>query len=131
MLYPIFRATHLQKPDWDGCSKKFKEEFEDDDIVIISYDGSIPTTLEYYCELNNFDFSKNSYQLKYTEDEIEDFFEYIEENNITRIWLIDFWEHIIDPDNLTKELLIDEYNLTKEEKYEFRLDISLTLYELS
>lgn len=30
-----------------------------------------------------------------------------------------------------KKLLIDEYNLTKEDRHEFRLDILLTLYELS
>ena len=115
VIYPIFRAYYLQKPDWDGCFKRLKKDFEKGDIIILAYDGGMYSdVMEYYSEQNDFDLEDNFYVLNYDDDKIEDFFEDLVEDNITRIWIIDFWEKIRDPDDKTDDLLVEEYNLDDE-----------------
>ncbi|MFX0071253.1 MAG: hypothetical protein ACFFAO_09200, partial [Candidatus Hermodarchaeota archaeon] len=131
MIYPLFRNYYLQKPDWDGCFSTLKKEFEKNDIIIMAYPGrGYSDVMEYYSKKNDFDLEDNFYTILYEEDEIEDFFEEVHEENITRIWIITFWEKIRDPNDKTESTLIDEYDLDKIDKYKFRLDITLTLYEL-
>jgi hypothetical protein len=132
IIYPFLRAYYLQKPDWDGCFKRIKKDFKKHDIIIIAYDGGgYSEVMEYYSNENNFDLDDNFYELNYDEDDIEEFFKEISKDNITRIWVINFWDKIRDPDDKTEELLIEEYDLDKIEKYKFRLDITLILYEVS
>ena len=132
IIYPFFRAQYLQKPDWDGCIKKLKKEFEKNDIIILGYPGGPHSdVMEYYSDLNDFDLEDNFYELIYDDDEIEEFYEDILKENITRIWIITFWENYRDPKDETEEMLIDDYNLEEIEEYKFRLDIKLTLYEVS
>ncbi|MFX1383498.1 MAG: glycosyltransferase family 39 protein [Promethearchaeota archaeon] len=133
IIFPIFKTTYLQKPDWNGCVKTLKKEFESDDIVINLYGANkLPEVMEYYCDKHDFDFEKNTYDLIYKDEDIEEFFEYVEEEGITRIWIVSYWKHVVDPDDKTGDELDDEYgyDLEKIEEYEFRLDIKLILYEV-
>lgn len=131
-IYPIFRAYYLQKPDWDGCFKKLKEEYKKHDIIIMGYPGGpYSDVMEYYSDLNDFDLEDNFYELYYNEDDIEKFFEEMVEKNITRIWIITFWDNYRDPNDKTEEEFVDEYNFDNIDEFKFRLDIKLTLYEIS
>jgi len=128
IVYPIFKNHYLQKSDWDGCVKKLKTELKETDIIIFSYGGDIPPVMEYYSNLNKFNLSNEVYDLNYSNAEISAFFNYASQKNITRIWLVNFWLHIRDPNYLTQNLIIEPYNLTIISYYNFRLNISLILY---
>lgn len=130
IIYPLFRAVYLQKPDWEGCAKRLKKDFRKHDIVINSYGRQIPDSLRYYCELHDFDLSDNSYILNYEDDDIEEFFDELSEDDITRIWFIFYWLNLDDSVEKTEDKLIDEYNLTKVDEYEYRIDIILAMYEI-
>ena len=131
VIFPIFKATNLQKPDWNGCVKKLKEKHKSSDIVINHYGvKQLPRVMEYYCDRHDFDFDENTYDLNYKEDEIEEFFKYVSDEGIKRIWIVSYWPHVLDPDDKTEDKLVDEYNLIKVKDYEFRRDITLTLYEI-
>jgi uncharacterized membrane protein len=130
IIYPIFRATYLQKPDWNGCVKRLKKDFKKHDIIINSYHRQIPDVMKYYSDLNDFDLEDNSIELNYDEDDIEEFFDDISDDDITRIWILSYWSNLKDSEEKTEDFLIDDYNLTKIEEYEFRNDIILTLYEI-
>jgi uncharacterized membrane protein len=132
VIYPIFRAYYLQKPDWNGCFERLKKDFKKHDIIILGYPGKkYSDVMEYYSDLNDFDLEDNFYILNYEdEDEIEEFIEDIYEDNITRIWIIKFWKNIRDPNGKTDDLLVEEYDLEEIEEYKYRLDIKLTLYEV-
>lgn len=131
IIYPIFRAFYLQKPDWDGCIKKLKQKFEKNDIIILCYPGGpYSDVMKYYSDLNDFDLKGNFDDLNYDKGEIEEFFEDILKENITRIWIITFWENYRDPKDKTDDMVVDKYNLEEIKEYNFRLDIRLTLYEL-
>ena len=84
--------------------------------------------MEYYSDLNNFDLPEKSYELTYKEEHIEEFFEHISDKKITRIWIIYYWSHLRDPDDLTEEMVIDEYELEEIDQYYFRQNISVILY---
>ncbi len=126
-IFPIFKNQNLQKSDWDGCIKKLKTENKETDIIIISYGGNIPPVMDYYSNLNDFNLSSEIYDLNYNSAEILAFFNYISQENITRIWIVNFWLHIRDPNYLTQNLIIEPYNLTVLSRYNFRLNISLVL----
>lgn len=134
IIFPIFKTIYLQKPDWNGCVKTLKKEFKTHEIVINQYgQNQLPEVMKYYCDLHDFDFDENTYNLEYEDGDIEEFFEFIEDEGIDRIWIVSYWKHIVDPDSKTKDKLQDEdfgYRLVKIESYEFRLDLTLTLYEL-
>ncbi|MFX1391952.1 MAG: glycosyltransferase family 39 protein [Promethearchaeota archaeon] len=131
IIYPFLRAYYLQKPDWEGCVKKLEEKVKKNDIIITAYPGGrAPYPMEYYSELYGFDLDKYFYELNYNDDDIEEFFDEISDENITRIWIISFWERTRDPSGETEDLLIDEYDLEEENDYSFRLDIELTLYKV-
>ncbi len=130
-IYPLFRAYYLQKPDWDGCIKQLKKKFKNHDIIILCYPGGpYSDVMEYYSDLNNFDLDDNFEEVIYDEDEIEEFFEDITKDNITRIWIITFWESYRDPKDKTDDMIVDEYDLEEIKEYNYRLDITLALYEL-
>jgi len=129
MFYPFFRSLYLQKPDWDGCAKKLKNEFKSSEIIIVSYEGLMPCPLNYYCRINNFNLSENFYNLTYNEEKINEFFDYISNEKISRIWIIKYWQHIRDPNHITEKILIEKHHLVKIYQYDFRLNISLTLYQ--
>ena len=86
--------------------------------------------MEYYSDLNDFDLEENSYKLDYNEDDIEEFFEEIDDDDITRIWILLYWLNLDDSEEKTKDKFVDEYNLTKVDEFEFRHDITLKLYEI-
>ena len=86
--------------------------------------------MEYYSDLNNFDLEENSYKLDYNEDDIEEFFEEINDDDITRVWILLYWLNLDDTEEKTKDKFVDEYNLTKVDEFEFRHDITLKLYEI-
>ncbi|MFX1503605.1 MAG: hypothetical protein ACFFDH_21775, partial [Promethearchaeota archaeon] len=133
IIFPIFKMTYLQKPDWNGCVKTLKKEYKSHDIVINQYGvDQLPDVMEYYCDLNNFDFDENTYNLIYEKKDIEEFFEYVEDKGINRIWIVSYWNHVVDPEEKTEDKLEDVYghDLEKIEEYEFRLDLTLILYEL-
>ena len=70
-----------------------KKEFKKHEIIIVCYPGGpYSDVMEYYSDLNDFDLEDNFYELIYNDDEIEEFFEDIFEENITKIWIITFWE---------------------------------------
>lgn len=127
-IIPIFKTSYLQKPDWNGCIKKLKSEYKSSDIILISYEGSIPPIMEYYSNINNFDLINKTYDLNYNDEGIEELFDYFLEKNLTRIWIVNFWLHIRDPNHLTENLSILHYNLTIIASYNFRLNISLVLF---
>ncbi len=127
-VYPIFKSQYLQKSDWDGVIKKLKTELKETDIIIISYGDDFLPVMEYYSNLNKFNLSTVVYDLNYNNAEILTFFGYISQKNITRIWLVNFWLHIRDPNRVTQNLIIEPYNLTIISRYNFRLNISLILY---
>jgi len=130
IIYPIFRATYLQKPDWDGCVKKLKTEFKKHDIIINSYKRQIPDVMKYYSDRNDFELEENSYILNYDEDDIIEFFDEMSDDNINRIWILLYWLNMDDSEEKTEDKLVDEYNLTKVDDYIFRHDITLILYEI-
>ena len=113
--------------------KKLKKEYKSHDIVINQNGASqLPEVMAYYCDLHDFDFDENTYDLLYEDKNIKEFFKFVEDEKITRIWIVSYHKHIYDPDDKTKDKLEDEYgyNLEEVEKYEFRLDLTLTLYEI-
>jgi len=131
VIFPIFKSVYLQKPDWDGCVKKLKDKFEDSDIVINQYGiNQLPAEMKYYCEIHDFDFEDNTFNLEYDKDEIKDFIDDLYKENISRVWIIGYWHHITDPDGETEDKLIDKYNFDEIKEYNFRLDLTLTLYEI-
>jgi len=130
IIYPIFRSIYLQKPDWEGCAKRLKKDFRKHDIVVNPYNRQIPDALRYYSDLHDFDLDDNSYILDYGADGIEEFSDEISDEDITRIWIVFYWLDLDDSEEKTEDKLIDEYNLTKVDEYEFRLDIILVLYEI-
>jgi len=130
IIYPLFRATYLQKPDWDGCVKRLKKDFKKHDIIINSYKRQIPDVMKYYSDLNDFELEENSYILNYKEDDINEFFDEMRDDDITRIWILLYWLNMDDTEDKTENKLVDEYNLTKVDDYEFRHDITLILYEI-
>ena len=130
IINPIFRAVYVQKPDWEGCVKRLKKDFKKHDIVINAYSRQIPDVMRYYSDLHDFDLSDNDYILNYDDDDIEEFFDEISEDDINRIWIVLYWLDLDDSEGKTEDKLIDEYNLTKVDEYEFRYDIILVLYEI-
>ena len=111
--------------------EKLKEKYKSYDIVINHYGvNQLPRVMEYYCDRHDFDFDEYTYDLKYKEDEIKEFFRYVSDEGIKRIWIVSYWPHVLDPDDKTEDKLVDEYNLIKVKDYEFRRDITLTLYEV-
>ena len=84
----------------------------------------------YYSELNNYDINDDFYELYYNNDDIEEFFDYIHNHNVTRIWIVMFWNDVRDPDDITEKDLVNEYSLEEIDDYQFRLDIKLILYEI-
>ena len=133
IIFPIFKMRYLQKPDWNGCVKTLKKEYKSHDIVINQYGvNQLPEVMAYYSDLHDFDFDENTYKLTYEDKYIEEFWEYVEEEEITRVWIVSYWKQTVDPDDKTVDKLEDGYGyeLEKIEKYEFRLDLTLRLYEL-
>ena len=106
----------------------FIENLKETDIIIISYGEDFLPVMEYYSNLNKFNLSTVVYDLNYNNAEILAFFNYISQKNITRIWLVNFWLHIRDPNRVTQNLIIEPYNLTLISRNNFRLNISLILY---
>ncbi len=133
IVFPIFKNIYLQKPDWEGVVKKIDKNFENNDIIINQYGvNKLPDVMEYYCDLYDFDLEENSYGIDYkNNDEIEEFYEYIRERGILRIWIVTHWRDVYDPNDEMEDELIDKYNLTKIEYYYYRLDITLMLYSVS
>ena len=93
--------------------------------------NTFPDVMEYYCDLYDFDIDDNSYEIDYKDDDdIEEFYEYVREKGIVRIWIVTYWRDVYDPDDVMEDELIDKYNLTKIEYYYYRLDIVLMLYRV-
>ena len=133
IIFPIFKMQYLQKPDWNGCVKTLKKEYKSHDIVINQYGmNQLPEVMAYYSDLHDFDFDENTYNLLYEDKYIEEFWEYVEDEEINRVWIVSYWKETVDPDDKTVDKLEDGYGyeLEKIEKYEFRLDLTLRLYEL-